>query len=51
MDELEGGNISKVKRCGHIIHTACLRKWLTSSKTILVRDPRCPLCNVNIRDG
>jgi hypothetical protein len=43
--------ISKVKRCGHMFHTECLKKWLTSSKTILLKDPRCPLCNLSIKEA
>jgi hypothetical protein len=43
--------ITKVKRCGHMFHTACIKSWLTSSKTILTKDPRCPLCNLSIKEA
>jgi E3 ubiquitin-protein ligase ATL7/58/59 len=42
--------IIKVKKCGHIFHNKCLRSWLTSSRTLLIKDPRCPLCNLSIKD-
>ncbi len=42
--------ITKVKRCGHIFHSVCIRSWLTSSKNVLLKDPRCPLCNLSIKD-
>jgi hypothetical protein len=39
-----------VNKCGHIFHNKCLRSWLTSSRTLLIKDPRCPLCNLSIKD-
>ena len=43
--------LTKVKKCGHMFHSDCIRSWLQSSKNILNKDPRCPMCNLSIKEG
>ncbi|CDW81110.1 ring-h2 finger protein atl7-like [Stylonychia lemnae] len=38
--------IRKVKRCGHLFHGNCLKSWISKH----VDDPKCPLCNLNIKN-
>lgn len=36
--------IRKVGGCGHIFHSECLEKWIINK----LKEPKCPLCNLNI---
>ena len=44
---MEGVKINKIYRCGHIFHPDCLREWLEKKR----KDPKCPLCNVNVKSA
>eukprot|EP00347_Sterkiella_histriomuscorum_P021150 403335063 len=37
--------IRKINRCGHIFHQVCLENWIGNK----IREPKCPLCNLNIK--
>ena len=36
--------IRKISRCGHLFHSICLENWIAKN----IKEPRCPLCNLNI---
>ncbi|CDW75793.1 nep1-interacting protein 2-like [Stylonychia lemnae] len=46
-DDYETNNIiRKISRCGHLFHNVCLENWVAKN----IREPRCPLCNLNIME-
>lgn len=40
-DFLRTQTISKIYRCGHLIHTNCLEAWVARH----LDKPKCPFCN------
>ena len=48
MDEFtQTQTISKIFRCGHLIHTVCLEAWVARH----LEKPKCPCCNQNIDEA
>ncbi len=45
-DYNEEAVIRKLIKCGHIFHSNCLNNWFI----LKLKDPKCPLCNVNIKE-
>jgi len=39
--------ISKIFRCGHLIHSNCLESWVARN----LEKPKCPCCNQNMIEG
>lgn len=46
LDELKVGNKWAITKCNHGFHPKCIKRWLTKECI----HPKCPMCNMDVRD-